>query len=164
MTKLCMTTWEFFFSDRTISSVFPSVYSGRLLVEIGMERKRGQWKAWASQSWFDDRCWSWIWNRKNLSRFDGLWKSIDDEEENCRRNVPTVAEAEGVRTAFPRKLILLTETWKREGCPAESNLTCSKKPSMETKVLFEGIGFFVLYLFELKSAQMGRMEREQLAL
>lgn len=46
----------------------------------------------------------------------------------------------------------------------ESVSTDSKKPSMETYVLFAGIGFFVLYLFELKLAWTGRIERARLCL
>jgi len=55
-------------------------------------------------------------------------------------------------TALPRKLMLSTDTRKSIAHPEVSVSTSSKNPSMETYVLFDGIGFLVLYLFELKCA------------
>lgn len=71
---------------------------------------------------------------------------------------------EGERVALPRKLILSTDTWKSDACPLASVSISSKKPSMVTYVLFDGIGFFVLYLFGLKCAWTGRMESARLSL
>ena len=56
------------------------------------------------------------------------------------------------------------ETWNHVASPTKSVSTFSKKPSMEMYVLFEGIGFFVWYLFELKFAYIGRMNKFRLFL
>ena len=63
--------------------------------------------------------------------------------------------------AFLRKLMLSTNTQKVDAQPLSSVSISSRKPSIETYVLFDGMGFFVLYLFELKCAWMGKVESVQ---
>ena len=81
----------------------------------------------------------------------------------CLPGPPGVV-VDGASAALPRKLILSTETWNSVAHPELSVSTSSKKPSIEMYVLFEGIGFFVLYLFELKCAWTGRMDSARLFL
>ena len=75
---------------------------------------------------------------------------------------PPVVDGENV--ALPRKLMLSTDTWNRVACSAASVSKSSRKPSTETYVLLEGIGFLLLYLFELKLACTGRIDSARLLL
>jgi hypothetical protein len=76
-----------------------------------------------------------------------------DREMKCTCSPGLPAETVEVEsTALPRKLMLSTDTRKSIAHPEVSVSTSSKNPSMETYVLFDGIGFLVLYLFELKCA------------
>ncbi len=52
----------------------------------------------------------------------------------------------GGRIALPRKLMLSTDTWKRDGCPVWKSMSMwSRKPSTMTYVLLEGASFLFLY-------------------
>ena len=54
--------------------------------------------------------------------------------------------------ALPRKLILSTDTCRKQVLPAESTCMSTNLPSKATYVLSDRIGFFDLYLFESKEA------------
>jgi len=64
--------------------------------------------------------------------------------------LPRPPAVDGGNVALPKKLMLSTDMWNSVACPALSVSTSSKKPSTDTYVLLEGMGFFDLYLFELK--------------
>jgi hypothetical protein len=72
--------------------------------------------------------------------------------------LPMVLVVDGERVALPRKLMLSTDTRKRIACPLATVSTSSKKPSRETYVLLDTIGFLLLYLLELKWAWTGRID------
>ena len=56
----------------------------------------------------------------------------------------------GETIALPRKLMLSTKIWKEVALSVKSVSTAFKNPSKDMYVLFDRIGFFILYLFELK--------------
>lgn len=89
------------------------------------------------------------------AKIRGLFRSCMAENEVDSLMRPGV---EGRGVAFPRKLMLSTNTRKVDARPLSSVSISSRKPSIETYVLFDGIGFFVLYLFELKCAWTGKVE------
>jgi hypothetical protein len=88
---------------------------------------------------------------------------VTDAEKDLRC-LPRLLAGDGEKAALPRKLMLSMDTWNRVASPELSVSMSSRKPSTETYILLEGIGFFVLYLFELKYAWTGRMESVRLLL
>ena len=83
-------------------------------------------------------------------------RALEKEEVTCtevrcrEKYISVFPVPEGETVVQLRKFMLSTDTWKEEALPVESVSTDSKKPLNETYMLLDGIGFFVLYLVELK--------------